>query len=149
MTFSIYELPVGQGVLALSPMPVNIADVVAWTPDAVLTMTQPAEMPHEMADALRVAAFAWLQCPVVDFGVPFADADWGVIHNQLLTVLSAKGRVLIHCKGGCGRSGMAVLRLMIAMGEAPDAALTRLRHVRPCAVETKAQLAWATAASLP
>ncbi|MDH5531227.1 MAG: protein phosphatase, partial [Paracoccaceae bacterium] len=45
---------------------------------------------------------------------------------------------------GCGRSGMAVLRLMVEAGEPVDVALIRLRKVRPCAVETDAQLAWAS-----
>ena len=56
--------------------------------------------------------------------------------NAALSALQGKGRVLIHCMGGCGRSGMAALRLMIEAGEAPGAALERLRAVRPCAVET-------------
>ncbi len=43
---------------------------------------------------------------------------------------------------------MAVLRLMVEAGEDPDAALARLRAVRPCAVETGAQLTWATAAEV-
>lgn len=38
---------------------------------------------------------------------------------------------------------MAVLRLMVEMDEAPEAALARLRAVRPCAVETVAQHDWA------
>jgi hypothetical protein len=38
---------------------------------------------------------------------------------------------------------MIILRLMIAAGEGPDAALARLRKTRPCAVETDAQMAWA------
>ena len=38
---------------------------------------------------------------------------------------------------------MIVLRLMIEAGEASVEALERLREVRPCAVETKEQLAWA------
>ena len=41
---------------------------------------------------------------------------------------------------------MIALRLMIDSDEAPDTALTRLRAARPCAVETKAQLRWATGA---
>ena len=40
---------------------------------------------------------------------------------------------------------MAVLRLMFEAGEDAQAALIRLRAVRPCAVETEAQLAWASA----
>jgi len=51
----------------------------------------------------------------------------------------------VHCRGGCGRSGMIALRLMIEIGEAADDALARLRAVRPCAVETPQQLRWATA----
>jgi len=57
--------------------------------------------------------------------------------------LQGGGRVLIHCRGGCGRSGMAALRLMIESGEEAGAALSRLRALRPCAVETEAQMAWA------
>ena len=52
---------------------------------------------------------------------------------------------MIHCFGGCGRSGMAALRLMVEAGEDADEALERLRAVRPCAVETDAQLRWARA----
>src|SRR5690606_33735699 len=58
--------------------------------------------------------------------------------------LEGGGRVLVHCLGGCGRSGMVALRLMIGAGETPEVALRHLRGVRPCAVETEAQLAWAT-----
>ncbi|MBR9844091.1 MAG: protein phosphatase, partial [Rhodobacteraceae bacterium] len=49
----------------------------------------------------------------------------------------------VHCFGGCGRSGMAIMRLLVEMGEEPEAALARLRAVRPCAVETEAQRLWA------
>jgi len=86
---------------------------------------------------------------VADFGVPKDDATWDGVALQLLELLRQSKRVLVHCKGGCGRSGMAVLRLMIAAGEEPAQALARLRAVRPCAVETEAQLAWASGASLP
>jgi hypothetical protein len=38
---------------------------------------------------------------------------------------------------------MAALRLMVEAGEPPDTALGRLRAVRPGAVETEDQMAWA------
>ena len=62
-----------------------------------------------------------------------------------LSALRGGGRVLVHCKGGCGRSGMIVLRLMVAAGEAPLVALERLRGIHPEAIETSGQLNWATA----
>ncbi|SMY06745.1 hypothetical protein LOM8899_00875 [Flavimaricola marinus] len=58
-------------------------------------------------------------------------------------LLGQGGKVLVHCFGGCGRSGMAVLRLMIEAGEDGATALTRLQELRPCAVETEAQRVWA------
>ena len=73
-------------------------------------------------------------------------AAWRALGANARRALAGGGRVLIHCRAGCGRSGMAALRLMIECGEAPDEALARLRAVRPCAVETGAQMAWAMAA---
>jgi len=38
---------------------------------------------------------------------------------------------------------MAALRLMVEAGEDANDALLRLRSIRPCAVETDAQMIWA------
>jgi protein-tyrosine phosphatase len=151
--FAIYSLPVGGGVLALSPMPgrtrhyhTDWQHLIAWKPDLVLTMTTKAELERKGAGTLGpdllAAGIGWLHLPVTDFGVP-EGMDWAGVHNETRSVLANSGRVLIHCFGGCGRSGMMVLRMMIAAGETGDAALARLRQIRPCAVETDAQLAWA------
>lgn len=151
--FAIYRLPVGNGQLALSPMPgrtrhyrTDWQHLMAWRPDLVLTMTTQAEMDRKGAGTLGMdltnEGIAWLHLPVADFGVP-DDLDWPRVRDQVLEVLESGGRVLVHCFGGCGRSGMMALRLMIAAGEEADAALTRLRAVRPCAVETDDQMRWA------
>jgi len=151
--FAIYRLPVGGGELALSPMPgrtrhyhTDWQHLLAWRPDLVLTTTTQPELDRKGAGTLGAdlgkAGIGWLHVPVPDFGVP-ADVDWPRLRDEVQAVLAQKGRVLVHCFGGCGRSGMMVLRLMIAAGEAPDAALARLRAVRPCAVETGEQMRWA------
>jgi len=137
--FGIYELSVGGGTLALCPLPLGVIDVVvAWAPDLVLSLCEAHEMQPDLWHGFNVIFF-----PVVDYGVPSGD-DWKPIAAHALEVLREGGCVLVHCKGGCGRSGMAVLRLMHAAGE--KNALARLRAVRPCAIETGAQLAWAQGA---
>jgi protein-tyrosine phosphatase len=154
--FVIHELAVGGGALALSPMPgrtrhyyTDWQRLEAWRPDMVLTMTAQAELDRKGAGTLgvdlRKAGVTWHHLPIFDFGVPdgVVDAAWPDVAAEVLACLARSGRVLVHCYGGCGRSGMAVLRLMIAAGETADLALARLRTVRPCAVETDAQLAWA------
>jgi protein-tyrosine phosphatase len=87
----------------------------------------------------------WIAFPVADMGVPERDsaADWRAASSAARAALRGGGRVLVHCRAGCGRSGMAALRLMVECGERPEVALRRLRAMRPCAVETEAQLAWA------
>ncbi len=154
--FEPYELAVGRGVLALSPMPgrtrhygADRVRLLEWRPAMVITMTPLAELARKGAgglpDDLVAAGIAWRHMPVADFAAPDGgfDAAWARGAREALALLGQGGRVLVHCHGGCGRSGMAVLRLMIAAGEAPEAALARLRALRPCAVETAAQMQWA------
>ena len=63
--------------------------------------------------------------------------------DDALSRLQARFEAAPIIIGGCGRSGMAVLRLMIEAGEDAETALARLRTIRPCAIETDAQMAWA------
>ena len=151
--FAIYRLPVLAGELALSPMPgrtrhyqTDWQHLMAWHPDLVLTMVTQAELDRKGAGTLGAdlenAGIAWMHLPVADFGVP-ETFDWLRVSAVALRKLAEGGRVLVHCFGGCGRSGMMVLRLMIAARENPEQALQRLRTIRPCAVETEEQMAWA------
>jgi protein-tyrosine phosphatase len=93
----------------------------------------------------------WVHVPTPDYGVPdvAGNAIWRKAAPMVLSALRGGGRVLIHCRGGCGRSGMAALRLMVEAGEPGEAALARLRGVRPCAVETDAQMRWALQGAAP
>jgi len=154
-TFLIAELPAGGGTLALCPLPgryspyaQDMAVVADWRPDLVLSMTEEDEMPPDLARNLAERA-AWQHLPIRDFGAPGTEviAAWPAVSAQARAVLAQGGKVLTHCAGGCGRSGMVALRLMVELGEDPDAALHRLRQTRPCAVETEAQQVWAQAAT--
>ena len=58
------------------------------------------------------------------------------------TVLSGGG-VIFNCMGGCGRSGMFLMRLLLEMGWNSEGALERLREFRACAIETEQQKSWA------
>ncbi|QEE36730.1 protein phosphatase [Octadecabacter sp. SW4] len=149
--FGISALPVLAGALAITPMPgrggnydVDLRALVAWGPQLVVTMTPLAELAaQDMPDDLAARGIGWVHLPIADFGVPSGVDPWGAIEAQALEVLRSGGRVLVHCRAGCGRSGMACLRIMVAAGEDGRTALLRLRAVRPCAVETGEQMDWA------
>ncbi|MGR3760586.1 protein-tyrosine phosphatase family protein [Roseobacteraceae bacterium NS-SX3] len=152
----IHALPVAGGNLALCQLPGAGGDYAGdlqhihdWRPGLVISMTTDEE--HAAAGAatlgsdIQSIASRWIHLPVPDFGVPPPAVleRWPAASHLARKALVGGGRVLVHCRGGCGRSGMAVLRLMIECGEAPEKALARLRGLRPCAVETEAQMAWA------
>ena len=130
--------------------PADLRDILAFGPVLVLTMTTAAEMEAKGAAGLSADladhGILWRHLPVTDFGLPddIARTAWPALSREVRGILAGGGRVLVHCMGGCGRSGMALLRLLVDSGEPADTALGRLRAVRPCAVETPAQLDWAT-----
>ena len=156
MSFGISSLSAGAGDLGICPAPgrfgdypADMASVMAWAPRLVLTMTEPCELDRigaaRFGPDLEKHGIGWVHLPIRDFGAPQGAtlAQWPEASGRARAVLSAGGRVLVHCYGGCGRSGMALLRLLVEMGEEVDVALHRLRAVRPCAVETDAQMIWA------
>lgn len=156
MTLTINELPLRGGWLGICPMPgrdgryaADLAAIRHWGPALVLTLTTAEEMAANGAagfgDDLSDLGIGWAHLPVRDYGVPDDDAEsrWLVVAERASELLDGGGKVLAHCMGGCGRSGAALLRLMIEAGEEPQAALVRLRAVRPCAVEKPLQFDWA------
>ncbi len=145
--FKIHEVPGGRsGRIAICRQPESDADfelVVDWQADIIVTMTIVDEFPNNSfsSDIARCAPL-WMQVPVADFGVP--DYDFSVILDRLGDILTKDGCVLIHCKGGQGRSGMLAMRLLVDQGEQPRSALQRIRQVRTNAVETVEQEQWAS-----
>ena len=47
--------------------------------------------------------------------------------------------IVVHCRGGLGRTGLIAAQLLIELGEMPSKALERVRAARPGAVETRQQ----------
>ncbi|GAB1479374.1 cyclin-dependent kinase inhibitor 3 family protein [Paracoccaceae bacterium] len=162
MAFSITEVPLRAGLAGLSPLPgrqgdyaADLAAVRDWAPALVISLTTEDEMARKGAGGfggdLQRLGIGWAALPLADFAAPDETlaTRWMLIAERASEILDGGGRILVHCMGGCGRSGAAVLRLMVEAGEEPQAALSRLRALRPCAVEKPEQLRWATQGMLP
>lgn len=154
----IFAIPAAPGVLGMAAIPgrggdpaPDVAAIAAWGAALVLSMTAAGELHRVhgggavLPGALARHGIAWRHLPVPDFATPEGStlADWPGAAAEAHALLDAGGRVLVHCFGGCGRSGMATLRLLVERGEDPVAALRRMRAIRPCAVETEGQFHWA------
>ena len=83
----------------------------------------------------------WLLLPIRDVDVPDSlfEKKW-VSEGKKLRALLTEGRnVLVHCRGGLGRSGTIAARLLIERGMEPDKAISLVRKHRPGAIETSKQ----------
>ena len=67
--------------------------------------------------------------------------------GQILEAARAGQTVLIHCRGGLGRTGTVAAACLVALGHAPAEAIERVRVARKGAVETTAQERWVGAYS--
>jgi protein-tyrosine phosphatase len=132
----------------------DVAVIKDWGASYLVTMTGLDEMERagvaDLPRQVEAEGVLWRHFPIVDFGAPEADvlSSWQALSRELHAALDAGQSVLTHCRGGLGRSGMVSLRLLVERGEAPEAALARIRTVRPGAVETKGQQAWASAGTI-
>ena len=155
--FSIATLGLEEGGrIGVCPLPgrynllaEDIETIAAWDPSTVLTLTEMSEMEdmgcEKLGSLLETRGITWKHLPIRDWsGLSDHNAAyWPTLSGQLHAALDRGEGVLTHCRGGQGRSGMIALRLLVERGIEPDTALERLRHVRPGAVETPAQMRWA------
>lgn len=123
----------------------DLAAIRDWGAEVVVTLIEG----HEFAlldVALLSAAVArhgmrWVHLPIRDVSVPEEqfEARWAIFGPELRSTLRRGGSVLIHCRGGLGRTGMIAARLLVELGMDAHDAIGAVRRVRPGAIETGAQ----------
>ena len=83
----------------------------------------------------------WLHLPIRDVDIPderFEQA-WLTAGPGIHERLDGGQRILIHCRGGLGRTGVVAGLILTERGVEPQSAIHRIRAVRPHAIETWAQ----------
>ena len=97
---------------------------------------------------LGIANLAWVastrgirtwQLPIVDGSAPENAERVLQLVRGALAVLETGETVVVHCRGGLGRSGLFAACCLVALGHDPRAAMHIVRKARPGAVETLVQ----------
>ncbi len=123
----------------------DIQAITEWAPDAVVTLMEQKEFRllqvPKLGEKVEQAGIEWHHLPIRDVDVPNEDFEnlWVYSGHRLRSALAAGRKVLIHCRGGLGRSGMIAARLLVEMGEGPTDAIGRVRSARRGAIETPEQ----------
>ena len=88
----------------------------------------------------RTGLHRW-HLPIVDGGVPNVcfEHAWNRAGEDLRRRLLVGEGIVVHCRGGLGRTGIVAARLLVEFGEEPESALVRVGRCRTWTVENRLQ----------
>ena len=158
----IDELIVGSGLLGMTLCPgkrapsyfggrwerdlsIDMRAIVDWGATALVTLMEGPELEYlgvgNLGPVAEAAGLEWHHLPITDVQVPDErfERPWAYTGHVLRRKLALGERVLLHCRGGLGRTGTIAARLAIELGAQPDEALRAVRLARKGTVETPAQ----------
>jgi ADP-ribosyl-[dinitrogen reductase] hydrolase len=126
----------------------DLDEVCKWDAVGVVTLMEDHELTRYQVACIGAAVAArgmtWYHLPIEDGGVPsndFAEA-WCLAGAALRTNLANGSRIVLHCRGGLGRTGTIAAQLLVELGVDANDAITNVRAARPGAIENTAQEAY-------
>ena len=144
------KLPLGtDGSLIFTPCPgtkgvglkESLAQLKSAGADAVITTMPDDEMGGngvtDLPDACRNTGLQWFHFPIDDDAAPgeaFRQA-WGTGKNRVFEILDRSGTVVIHCKGGSGRTSLMAAIILCERGMNHDQILNQVKALRPNALK--------------
>lgn len=119
--------------------------IKTWGASAVLTLVEEHELSalnvSSLGEEVMARGMAWTHMPIADFTTPDQTfrSKWPAVSDALLAELDAGRRVLVHCKGGLGRTGLVSAMLLVDRGMPAEETMALVRKHRPGAIENRQQ----------
>jgi ADP-ribosyl-[dinitrogen reductase] hydrolase len=123
----------------------DVGVIRAWGAAVVVTLMESHEFEllgvTELGAEVERAGMRWLHLPIPDLGAPGEVflRSWRERGPELHDALACGEQVLLHCRGGLGRTGTIAAQPLIERGMRPEDAIREVRRTRPGAIETGAQ----------
>ena len=142
------------GRLAVSPRPRGgdwLEDEIhAWSQsgvDVVVSLLTPDETKDldltEEPQLCRAFNISFISFPIEDRMVPSSRDDALNLVSVIERLLVEGNSIVIHCRGGIGRSGLVAASLLVYAGIEPEEAIRRVSVARGLSVpETAEQVRW-------
>jgi len=156
------KIPKGSGIIGMTLCPgkkiksamsgvwdrdldMDLQAIQAWGAQALVNLMEE----HEY-DLLRVPEYAakvrsypmeYFHLPIVDVHPPdgrFVEL-WKSTGPKLREILLNGGKILLHCRGGLGRTGTVAAQVLVELGMPHEGAIYAVRAARPGTIETRDQ----------
>ena len=161
----IDAMPCGGGLLGMTLCPgkqvtsnrysrwerdlsLDMSVIVDWGASTLVSLMEEHEFPKfgvpDLGDVAEDAGLGWHCLPIKDVHAPDERFErlWTYSGHILRRKLASGERIVLHCRGGWGRTGTIGARLLIECGVAPEEAMRRVRAARAGTVETPNQEAY-------
>jgi len=92
-------------------------------------------------DSVKTRSFYWEQLLVKDCDIPtdIFEAQWKKLGPKIHEQLKNNELIIIHCRGGLGRTGLLAARILVEVGYSPVDAIAMVRKTRSHTIETFSQ----------
>lgn len=135
----------GSGQVWRRELSADVLHIQSWGATTVLSLISTPEMARlgvpDLPRAVQDAGLRWAHVPIPDFEPPNLQSmrAWEVEIPPVMSALARGEKVVVHCAAGLGRTGTVAASLLVLQGLTGEAAITRVRQVRPGTLETAAQ----------
>lgn len=156
MTHPTWQLNVADNdaALILTPCPgtkgvdleTSLKELKAAGAKAIVTALNNEEMEaagvSDLPELAQQLGFTWFHQPIEDDHAPDEefDARWKVISPQVHNALQQGGKVVLHCMGGSGRTGLLAAHILLELGWDLDSIKTEVKALRPGAFTKPLQI---------
>jgi protein-tyrosine phosphatase len=124
-------------------MKADLDVLVALDTQSVLTLMEPQELIQNAMGKLEAALHAhgikWRHFPIQDLSIPTSLSKFRDVLLGVRDSLSAGHNVVVHCRGGHGRTGLAVACLVTDFGYDAETAIKIVRSARKGTIHNDAQ----------
>lgn len=160
----IDSLPLGAGRIGMTLCPgktqvngvsgawardldLDLASVSAFGATALVSLLESHELESvrvsvaALESKARALGIDWFFAPIRDQGVPddAFEAVWSYVGPRMHRRLQRGERIVLHCMGGLGRTGIVAARLLVESGTPPEQAIQAVRAARRHTIETVGQ----------
>lgn len=127
-------------------LPVDIEAIKSWGASTLISLMENHEfsllgVPTFSTVVQNIQNLQWLHLPIQDMQIPNANFEkhWQSVGPRLHQQLQQEESIVIHCRGGLGRTGLLAARLLVETGVLPIDAVAMVRNARERSIETYSQ----------